>query len=325
MINYLTTPLLYSALVVATLGFTGTTVQAQQAQDFADAQIHILPVSGNIYMLVGPIGNSTIQIGDDGVLIIDTQFAALSDRILAAIATLTDKPVRYIINTHSHEDHTGGNGPLALAGSTISGGNVNGDIQDAGMRATIIAHENALFQMLAMKPAPPSQAMPFDTFFQAQKDLYFNGEGVVMHYAPAAHTNGDVFVHFRGSDVISAGDLFVTTTYPFIDSGNGGNIQGILDGLNHIIKIAIPADKQEGGTLIIPGHGRLCDEADIVEFRDMLTIIRDRIKALVDAGMNLAQVQAAKPTSDYDARYGTTEGFWTTTQFVEAIYNGLDK
>lgn len=320
MINSILRGLKCSAFVVASLGLAA---HAAQAQDFTDAEIHILPVSGNIYMLVGPIGNSTIQIGDDGVLIVDTQFAALSDKILAAIATLTDKPVRYIINTHGHEDHTNGNGPLALAGNTISGGNVNGDIRDAGMGATIISHENALFQMLAQNPAPPSEALPFDTFFQDQKDLYFNGEGVVMHYAPAAHTNGDMFVHFRSSDVISAGDLFVTTTYPFIDEANGGNIQGILDGLNHIIKIAIPADKQEGGTLIIPGHGRLCDEADLVEFRDMLTIIRDRIKALVDAGMSLQQVRAANPTSDYDGRYGATEGFWTTTQFVEAVYNGL--
>ena len=320
-------PIIRSVLVPAVICLVNLCLiahsSAQDSNDLANAEIHILPVSGNIYMLVGPIGNSTVQIGDDGVLIVDTQFAELSEKILAAIRTLTDKPVRYIINTHSHGDHTGGNAPIAQAGSTIQGGNVSGDISDAGMGATIISHENALFEMLSQDPPPPADALPFDTYFQDQKDLYFNGEPVLLYEAPAAHTSGDSIVHFRSSDVISAGDLFVTTTYPFIDEANGGNINGIIDGLNHIIKIAVPKEKQEGGTLIIPGHGRLCDEADIVEFRDMMTIIRDRIQAMIEAGMSMEQVIEAGPTRDYDGRYGADSGFWTTRQFVETAYRNL--
>jgi cyclase len=174
-------------------------------------------------------------------------------------------------------------------------------------------------------PAPAFEALPTDTYFTDQKDLYFNGEAVQLLYQPHAHTNGDSLVWFRKSDVIAAGDVYVTTTYPFIDVANGGHIQGIIDALNRIIKIAVPEAKQEGGTLIVPGHGRLSDEADVVEFRDMLTIIRDRIADMIDRGMSLRQVKAARPTRDYDGRYGSDAGFWTTEQFVEAVYGNLSE
>jgi glyoxylase-like metal-dependent hydrolase (beta-lactamase superfamily II) len=291
--------------------------------DFDSAAIHVWHVQGNVYMLVGPVGNSTVQIGDDGVLVVDTQYAQLSDKILDAIAGITDKPVHYVLNTHAHPDHVGGNAPISLAGVTVAGGNVSGTIADAGEGAAILAHENVLTAMAAMDPAPPFDAWPTDTFFNAQKDLYFNGEAVQMLHQPNAHTNGDVLVHFRASDVISAGDIFVTTTYPFIDEASGGSINGIIAGLNRIIQIAVPAEKQEGGTMIVPGHGRVCDEADVVEYRDMLTIIRDRIQAMIDAGMTLRQVKASRPTLDYDGRYGADTGFWTTEQFVETVYTNL--
>jgi glyoxylase-like metal-dependent hydrolase (beta-lactamase superfamily II) len=180
--------------------------------------------------------------------------------------------------------------------------------------------------MLAMAqgdPPAPSDALPTDTYFGNRKDLYFNGEAVLLLHQPSAHTNGDTVVHFRGSDVISAGDLFVTTTYPYIDEAAGGNIEGIIAALNRIIEIAVPADKAEGGTLIVPGHGRLSDEADVVHYRDMLTIIRDRVAAMIAQGMTLRQVQAAQPTRDYDGRYGADSGFWTTEQFVAAVYRNL--
>ena len=302
----------------------GTIVSAAHAQgDFAQAQIEVLRVSDRVYMLAGPVGNTTVQIGEQGVVVVDTQFAELSDRILDAIASLTDAPIRYVINTHAHGDHVGGNAAIAQAGLTVTGGNVAGTIRDATVGAAIIAHENALITMTQADPPIAFEAWPTETFFVARRDLYFNGEAIRILYQPAAHTNGDVLVYFRESDVISAGDIFVTTTYPFIDAANGGHINGILDGLNKIIEIAVPADKQEGGTMIVPGHGRLADEADVVEYRDMLTIIRDRVRSMVDAGMSLRQVQAAGPTRDYDGRYGADSGFWTTEQFVEAVYENL--
>jgi glyoxylase-like metal-dependent hydrolase (beta-lactamase superfamily II) len=296
---------------------------AQPRVDFASAKIEILPVQGNVYMLVGPVGNSTVQVGDDGVLIVDTQFAELSDKILAAIRTLSDGPIRYVLNTHAHPDHTGGNEPIARAGSTIAGGNVSGTIKDAAEGAAVIAHENVLIAMTKRKPPASQDSLPTDTFFVERKDLYFNGEAVQLFHEPAAHTDGDSIVYFRKSDVISAGDVFVTTTYPLIDLAAGGNIEGIIAALNRIIEIAVPADRQEDGTLIVPGHGRLCDEADVVEYRDMLTIVRDRIKDMVEHGFTLEQVQAAQPTRDYDGRYGATSGIWTTAQFVAAVYRNL--
>jgi cyclase len=309
---------------VASLAMWLAPIHAQDI-DFSTAEIHVQPVRDNVYMLVGPVGNSTIQIGDEGVLIVDTQFAPLSDKIIAAIRKVTDKPIRYVINTHAHPDHTGGNAPIAMAGSTVAGGNVSRTIGDAGEGAAIIAHENALFAMNAQEPPLPFAALPTDTFFNDEKDIYFNGEAVLMLYQPAAHTNGDVMVHFRGSDVVAAGDIYVTTTYPVIDERLGGNIEGIIAGLNRIIDIAVPAVRQEGGTYIVPGHGRLADEADVVEYRDMLTIIRDRVQDMVDHGMSLRQVKAARPTQDYDGRYGADSGFWTTEQFVEAVFRNLSQ
>jgi cyclase len=314
------------AAAVAVAGVASAQPRSANAQpriDFAAAKIEILPVQGSVYMLVGPVGNSTVQIGDDGVLIVDTQFAELGDKILAAIRTLSDGPIRYVLNTHAHPDHTGGNEPIARAGSTIAGGNVAGTIKDAAEGASVIAHENVLLAMTKRKPPPAQRVLPTDTFFVEQKDLYFSGEAVQLFHQPAAHTDGDSIVYFRKSDVISAGDVFVTTTYPFIDEENGGNINGIIAALNRIIAIAVPADRQEDGTLIVPGHGRLCDEADVVEYRDMLTIVHDRIQDMITHGFTLDQVQAAQPTRDYDARYGATSGFWTTARFVAAVYRNL--
>ncbi|PYS52351.1 MAG: hypothetical protein DMG13_16370 [Acidobacteria bacterium] len=299
---------------------------AQQPQNFDNVEIHILPVQGNVYMIIGAGGNVTMQAGDQGVLLVDTMYAGLSDKLLAAIRKISNKPLRYIIDTHIHPDHTGGNENLRKAGATIAGGNVAGNIRDAGEGAAIVAHENVLNGMSAptgVQAPAPSGGWPTDTYVHGQKDLFFNGEAVQVIYQPAAHTDGDSIVFFRRSDVISAGDIFVTETYPVIDIQRGGSLDGIIDSVNRIIDLAVPADKQEGGTYIIPGHGRLCDEADVVEYRDMLTIIRDRIQNMIKKGMTLQQVKAAKPTSDYDPRWGATSGFWTTDMFVEAAYQSV--
>jgi glyoxylase-like metal-dependent hydrolase (beta-lactamase superfamily II) len=318
-------------LAVALVGSTGSALAQAPAggaqRNPADAEIHILPVQGNIYMLVGAGGNITVQVGDDGVLLVDAGLAGTSDKVYAAIRTLSTKPIHYIIDTHIHPDHTGGNEALAKLGNTIAGGNVVGDIgASAGNQATVIAAQEVLDRMSAAtgkQPAMPQAAWPTETYTTPERKLYFNGEGVLMIHPPAAHTDGDTIVFFRRSDVISTGDIFVTTGYPLVDIARGGNIQGVIDGLNRIIELSIPADEQEGGTQIIPGHGRLCDVADVVFYQEMVTIIRDRVQDMVNKGMTLEQVKAAKPTLDYDPRYGRDTGFWTTDMFVEAVYKSL--
>jgi glyoxylase-like metal-dependent hydrolase (beta-lactamase superfamily II) len=231
------------------------------------------------------------------------------------------------VNTHVHGDHIGGNENFARAGRTRAGGNVVGTIgASASNTAAVVAHENVLKRM--SKPAPGQPAIPFaawptDTFFTKQKDFLFNDEAVQLIHVPNAHTDGDILVFFRRSDVLATGDLFITTGYPYIDRANGGSINGYIQGLNRVIEITVPSNVNEGGTMVVPGHGRLCDEMDVVEYRDAITIVRDRIQSMVKKGMTLEQVRAARPTLDFDPRYGADSGFWTTAQFIEAVYLDL--
>jgi glyoxylase-like metal-dependent hydrolase (beta-lactamase superfamily II) len=303
------------------VGLIGAT--AAVAQGPGPGELAVWPVRDGIYMIVGAGGNTTVQVGDDGVLVVDTKLATAADSLVAAIRTISDQPIRYVINTHWHPDHIGSNELVVKSGSTIAGGNVSGAIADAGEGAAVIAHENVLVRMSAGPTPAPFDAWPTVTLFMPQKDVFFNGEAVQILHQPAAHTDGDSLVFFRRSDVISTGDVFTTTGYPVIRPDDGGGIDGVIMALNRIIELTVPAEKQEGGTLVIPGHGRLCDEADVVEYRDMVTIIRDRIKSMIEMGLTLRQVQAAKPTADYDGRYGATTGFWTTEQFVAAAYESL--
>lgn len=312
--------------VIAALAL-GVVVRAQQTRNFGAVEIKVQPAQGNVYMLVGEGGNITVQTGKEGVLVVDTQYAALSGKVLAAIRTLSSGPIRYIIDTDVDPDHVGGNENIRKAGSTIAGGNVSGDIQDAAVGAQIIAHDNVLKRMSARnaEPAIPAAAWPTSTFIGNDKKLFFNGEGIHILHQPAAHTDGDSIVFFRRSDVISTGDIFTTTNYPVIDRAAGGTINGIIDGLNHIIDLMIPVYGQEGGTLVIPGHGRLCDMGDVINYREMATIVRDRVQDMINKGMRLEQVKAARPTRDYDPVYGSTTGVWTTEMFVEAVFGTLKK
>ena len=294
--------------------------RAQQNQNLNSVEVHVLPVQGNVYMLVGAGSNITVQIGTDGVLVVDAQYASLSDKILAAIRTVSKGPIRYLINTTYDADHTGGNEPIRKAGSTIAGGNVAGDIQDAAEGAQIVAHDNVLKRM----GNRPSAAWPTSTFLGDKKKLFFNGEGIAIIHQPVAHTDGDSIVFFRRSDVISTGDIFTTNSYPVIDLAAGGSIQGVIDGLNRLVDMIIPVYGQEGGTLVIPGHGRLSDLGDVINCREMTIIIRDRIQDMIKKGMTLEQVKAARPTRDYDPLYGSVPG-WTADMFVEAVYKSLKK
>ncbi len=290
----------------------------------ANAEVHTLKVQGNVYMIVGPGGNTAVQIGDSGVLVVDTQYAEVSDKIVSEIRKLTSKPIRYVINTSADLDHTGGNAKVSRAGAPVIGGNLGAVAFENG--ATIVAHENVLRAMSDAaegKPDANPDMLPTTTYFQGQKEIFFNEEPVIVVFQPAAHTNGDSIVFFRRSDVIATGDVFNMNSYPVIDVAKGGNIQGVIKALNEILYLAIPKHEQEGGTYIIPGHGRLTDEHDALEYRDMVTIIRDRVQNMIKKGMTLAQVKEAKPTFEYDGRYGSTSGPWTTDMFVEAVYKSL--
>jgi glyoxylase-like metal-dependent hydrolase (beta-lactamase superfamily II) len=315
--------------------------------------IHVLPVRGNVYMLVGAGANITVSVGRDGVLMVDAGRAQMTDQVLAAIRQLQNdldlrdrplgsgaetrssvasrnteppaKPIRYIIDTNADPDHAGGNEKIRMTGRTFTGGNVAGNIADAGEGAAILAHENVLQRLLepeAGEEKAPPDAQPTDTYYTDSMKLshFFNGEGIQLIHQPSAHTEGDSLVWFRGSDVIAAGDIYSTVSYPVIDVRHGGTINGVIDGLNRILDLSVAEFRTEGGTLVIPGHGRLSDSADVAYYRDMVTIIRDRVKAMIDKGLTLDQVKAARPTADYEPRYGAASGPWTTDMFVEAVY-----
>jgi cyclase len=316
------------ALAVASVMAVGVGVALlAQQQNFDAVQEDVIHVRDGVYMLVGAGGNTTVMAGDDGVLVVDTQFAPLSTKILNAIKSISDKPIRYVFNTHMHGDHIGGNEAIAKAGRTRAGGNVVGDLGGAATStAAIIAHENVLLRLSMPKPGEPqvpAAAWPTETYAARKWEMRFNGEAVQMFHQPKAHTDGDSLVFFRRSDVIATGDLFTTVMYPYIDEAHGGTIDGYIDALNAILDLAVFNNVNEGGTMIIPGHGRLCDKQDVIEYRDMATIVRDRIKEYVKRGMTLEQVKAAKPTLDYDTRYGSDSGFWTTSMFVETIYKQM--
>jgi cyclase len=285
------------------------------------APLDVLKVRGQVYLIAGPVSNAVVQIGADGVLVVDTLREQDADALLGEIGKLAGaKPIRYVVNTHAHLDHVGGNAKVSSAGTQLVGGNFGGQVQ--GDHAFILAHEKVLNAVSAKTGGTsllPFAGWPTDTFFQSEKDLYFNGEGVELIYEPNAHTDGDVLVWFRASDVIAAGDVFDTTRMPEIDLKRGGHVNGVIEALNRIIDVAISEQFTEGGTRIVPGKGRICDEFDVVEYRDMVTIVRDRVQAMIMKGMNLERVKAAHPALEYEPRYGAD----SATAFIEASYKNL--
>ncbi len=323
------------------------------AQSPADGEIHVLPVQGNIYMVMANGRNFTMSVGADGVMLVNTGPADMTDRIQETIAELVNglsrpstlncfgmncpgtpsgwtspytnaiisspappRPLRYILNTSAAPHNVGGNAALAVTGIGRGG------------RAAIIAHENVLIAMSAGESEPwamDREAWPTESFYSDiyKMTAYFNGEAVIVYHEPAANTDGDSIVFFRHSEVISAGDIFSTVSYPRIDLDRGGSVQGVIDGLNHILDLAVAEYRSQAGTWIIPGRGRLSDTADVASYRNMVQIVTDRIQALIDEGMSLDEIEAARPTMDFDPRFGSDTGDWTTGMFVEAVYRSL--
>jgi cyclase len=294
-----------------------------------DGQVHILPVRGHVSMLVGAGGNITVSAGNDGVMVVDTGATPMTDKVLAAIKSILPRGViRYVVNTSERDDFVGGNEKIALAGNTIRF-RVATDprVSDALTkdRASIISFVSIFERMSAptgQVSKHPEDAWPDDTFSSTQKKLFFNDEPVLIIHNPA-NTDGNSIVHFRLDDVVSAGDLIDMTNYPYIDAKAGGSIDQIVEALNRVLDLTVPDTKTELGTLVIPGHGRLLDQSDVAYYREMVGIIRDRIKDGIKRGQTLAQIRAAKPTLDYDPRFGHTTGPWTTDMFIEAAYRSL--
>ncbi len=271
-------------------------------------------VQGNVYMFASTLGNVTIQIGNDaghdGVLLVDTGAPPLRERLLAEIRKLSTLPVRFIINTSADADHIGSNEVLLKPARTYQ----------LQAEVALFAQDNVLQRESRDGSGVPAGAWPTLTYLEG-KSFAFNGEAIQMFAEKAAHTDGDSIVLFRGSNVLSAGDIFLTTGYPVIDLERGGSIQGEIRALNHILDLTVPRSMQEGGTMVIPGHGRLCDESEVTDYRDMLTILRDRVQDMRHKGKTLEEVKAARLSRDYDRRYSTSA--WTGEMFIEAIYKTL--
>jgi cyclase len=295
---------------------------SQSSSSPSPGALEILRVQNNVYAIFGAGGNITVQVGEQGPVLVDAGLAGSSDKVIAAVKTLSDRPIRAIIDTSIHPDHVGGNQALSASGGFASGGTTGGGRRDA----TVYSHENVLLRMSGTlgKEKPLDTALwPANTFFNAKKELYVNGEAIEILHQPAAHTDGDVIVYFRRSDVVSTGDVFVMDSFPTIDRARGGTIDGLIAALNTILDIVIPAPTQERGTMIVPGHGRLADEHDLLEYRDMVTITRNRIQKLIDKGMTLEQVRSSRPVLEYEPRWGSETGAWTTAMFVDAVYDSL--
>jgi glyoxylase-like metal-dependent hydrolase (beta-lactamase superfamily II) len=284
----------------------------------AQSDLDVLPVQGTVFAMMAAGGNTTVQIGADGPLVVNTQPAALSERVLAAIRGLTPRPIRHIVLTSGDDQDASGASNLAQAGRYVR---VIDSVDPRGIdtRASIIAHLNVLNRMTAAKQ--PSPSLPTDTYLTAEWSLFSNGEAVQFVHVPAAHSDGDTIVFFRRSDVISTGAVFDSAAYPRFDAATGGSIDGVIDALNRVLDIAIPGDNQEGGTVIVPGHGRLADETDLANYRDMVTIVRDRVRDMAKKRMTLEQVKRARPTSDYDGIYDSRA--WPADRFVEAVYRSV--
>jgi len=288
--------------------------------------LETIQIRPNVYVIFGAGGNVTVHVGEDGVILVDSGAAAMADALLNAVRTITTQPIRMIINTSADADHVGGNDKVGAAGVAI-----NPDSFSDEEHATVLAHENVLVRMSTPKGNDalfPVAMWPNETFTSKFRSMYLNDDAIQVMREIGAHSDGDSMVFFRRADVIATGDILDLRHFPVIDPAKGGSIQGELASLNRLLDVTLPAMPlvlKPGRTLLVPGHGRISDYGELVEYRDMITVIRDIIQDMIGSGMTLEQVEAANPTQGYRRRYGVDSGPWTTNMFVEAIYSGLKK
>ncbi len=312
-----------------------------------DGDIHPWHVQGQIWLLAGESGESnvTVQIGNEGALVVDTGTQAMAPKLLAQIRQLIQehagdqKAIRFVVNTNGRADHIGGNQVIGEAGSTIvgsagGGGRLSPGSESRGTAgvvpgAIVMASQNVLARLAAESAGGeadagqklwPTETEDFDLY-----NTWFNGEAVRLFHPHNANTDGQLIVQFRRSDVIAAGDVLNTDSYPMIDVARGGSIDGELVALNQLIDLAVPAERQEGGTVVVPGHGPLGDQSDVVHYRDMLTIIRNRVQFYKNEGKTLQQVLALGVTADYDRQWGAANGTSATRDFIAAVYQTLPR
>jgi cyclase len=328
-------PTVVSWLAVAAVLVLGGPVGRTAAQEPGNRGLSVVQLRSNFYLIAGAGGNIVVQTGPEGVIVVDSGSTENVDRVLAEIRRLTPLPIRYIINTSMEADHVGGNEKLAraglsiLAGNIVAGAGLSEDLITNGGGASVLAHENVLTRMSAptgRQSLFPLAFWPTKTFAFHQYSMYLNGEGIQVIHQPAAHTDGDTIVFFRRGDVIATGDIVDTTRFPVIDVRKGGTIQGEIDALNRLMDLSIhnlPIQWYADRTLLVPGHGHVYDKLDLLEYRDAITVVRDRIQSLVAEGKSLDQVKAANPTLGYRSQYGADSGPWTTDMFVEVIYREL--
>jgi glyoxylase-like metal-dependent hydrolase (beta-lactamase superfamily II) len=322
---------LIAAAIILVFGSGAQRALAQQAEGDGPTVVQLRP---NFYVIAGAGGNIVVQTGPEGVILVDSGSTPMADKVLAAVRRITNLPIRYIINTSMDADHVGGNDKLAraglsiLPGAVVAGAGLNDDVVSNFGRASVLAHENVLARMTA---ATGPQALPFalfptKTFAYRQYAMYLNGEGIQVIHMPASLTDGNTVVFFRRGDVIATGDIIDTTRWPVIDTKRGGTVQGEIDALNRLMDMSIlnvPLQWRAERTFLVPGHGFVYDKLDLLEYRDAVTVVRDRVQDLLNEGKTLAQVKAANPTLGYRSQYGTDSGPWTTDMFVETIYNEL--
>lgn len=326
-----------AAAAISVLSAGGAMAQAPAKDSVGDGKIHPYHVQGNVWLMAGEPGelNVTIQVGNDGVLVVDTGVASMAALLLERINDTANseagfraaqKPVHIIVDTDARADHVGGNQIIREGGSTLMAGNAAFD-QSFNPGAPVWANENVQARMLlpdaSGKPSVPTVLWPTQLRYEDLYSISYNGEPVQLYHPHRAITDGSTMVMFRSSNVLATGDVLSMISYPMIDVKAGGTIDGELVALNRILELAVAGPYEEGGTMIVPGRGHLCDQADAVQYRNMITAIRDRIQFYKNQGKTLAQVLALKPTSDTDARWGATSGPWTTTQFIEAVYATL--